>query len=177
MKCEICHQTEAETVIRETVDGEVCERFVCQACAHRGAEPSEDSSASALMVEILLGAAFSLADGPDRNTRAERENPCPACGMTRQEYRKRSRLGCAGCYDHFARELQPVLRDMHRGDRHAGKVPDRARHAIARQRLETALAEAVGHQQFEQAARLRDQIRALESAPDAPAAGVRGKHA
>jgi protein-arginine kinase activator protein McsA len=56
-------------------------------------------------------------------------------------------------------------------------VPDRARHAIARQRLETALAEAVGRQQFEQAARLRDQIRALESATDAPAAGVRGKHA
>ena len=177
MKCEICHQAEAETVIRETADGEVRERFVCQGCAGRAGGAAGEPDTPSLVVEILLGAALSLPEADARGRKRGGEQPCPACGMTRQEYRKRSRLGCSGCYDHFVRELQPVLRDMHRGDRHAGKVPDRARHAIARQRLETALAEAVGRQQFEQAARLRDEIRALESAPDAPAAGVRGKHA
>ena len=175
MKCEICHQAEAVTVIHETVDGEVCERFVCEACARREDDDSPDvSDASSMMVEILLDAALALADDPDRVSRIAGEKPCPACGMTRQEYRKRSRLGCAGCYDHFERELQPVLRDMHCGERHAGKVPERARHATMRQRLEAALAEAVGQQQFEQAARLRDQLNELGPVPEKPVDAVRG---
>ncbi len=177
MKCEICHLAEAETVIRETTDGAVCERFVCQACARRRQVPSDDDATPSLMVEILLGAAFSLPSAAGRHSRVDGETPCPGCGMTRQEYRKRSRLGCAGCYDHFARELQPVLRDMHRGDRHTGKIPRQARMAAARQRLEAALTEAVGQQRFEQAARLRDELRALGHGPEAPPAGARRRHA
>ena len=177
MKCEICHQAEAETVIRETADGEARERFVCQGCAGRARGAAGEPDTPSLVVEILLGAALSLPAADARGRKRGGEQPCPACGMTRQEYRKRSRLGCSGCYDHFVRELQPVLRDMHRGDRHTGKVPRQACLTVARQRLEASLAEAVARQQFEQAALLRDQLRALEAAPDTPLAGTRRRHA
>ena len=140
----------------------------------RARDAADEPDTPSLMVEILLGAACSLAGADARDRKSGNEQPCPSCGMTRQEYRKRSRLGCAGCYDHFERELQPVLRDMHCGERHAGKVPERARHATMRQRLEAALAEAVGQQQFEQAARLRDQLNELGPVPEKPVDAVRG---
>ena len=55
---------------------------------------------------------------------------------------------------------------MHRGDRHSGKIPAReglrvrvsAELAVLRQGLE----EAVNKENFEEAAKLRDQIRACE---------------
>lgn len=177
MKCEICHRAEAETVIRETTEGAVCERFVCHACARQREASSDEDAAPSLMVEILLGAAFSMPSAAGRDAHAAGEKPCPGCGMTRQEYRKRARLGCAGCYEHFARELQPVLRDMHRGERHTGKTPRQARAQVARQRLEAALAEAVGQQRFEEAARLRDELRALGPGPEAPPRDARRRHA
>jgi protein arginine kinase activator len=176
VKCEICHQAEAETVIRETIKGEVCERFVCRECARRQQASAEAAAASSLLVEILLGASFSLP-GESSDRRSGGGAPCPACGMTYADYRKRSRLGCATCYDHFARELGPLLRDMHRGDRHAGKVPRHARLALARERLETALAEAIARQQYEQAAILRDQLRVHVVASDSPSGASRGNHA
>jgi protein arginine kinase activator len=162
MKCELCHTAEAEMAVRQAVDGEVRELFVCRDCSRKaGGERAEN-----VLMELLFGAAFAAVRGEASESR------CPSCGLTRGEYRRRSRLGCAGCYAHFARELAPVLRDMHKGTRHVGKVPRREHGAIERRRLEAALQAAVAAQRFEEAAALRDRLRTLrESGQTTPAAG------
>ncbi len=156
MLCELCNKAPATVAIKQVADGEVRELFVCDACARKanGEEPEN------LLVELLFGAAFAVG--------AEVvESRCPSCGLTHKEFRKLSRLGCASCYDHFARELAPLLRDMHRGEKHVGKVPGRQHQAMARARLEAALRAAVASQRFEEAARLRDELRALGAVPAA----------
>ena len=90
---------------------------------------------------------------------------CPACGMTRTEILKKGRLGCDRCYEFFAAEMLPVVVSLQHGDQHLGKVP---RHASARMknsveqaRLRRELDKAVAGENYELAARLRDQIKAL----------------
>ena len=166
MNCEICHSADAETAIRKEVDGEARELFVCRKCAaHEALSSNHDAE---ILVEILFGAITEAFDPPGRAQAhgGGMTTPCPACGMGHDEYRRRSRLGCAECYRHFARELEPLLRDMHQGRRHLGKAPAAFRATVARARLEEALAEAVAHQQFEKAAALRDQIGALAPTPE-----------
>jgi protein arginine kinase activator len=177
MKCEICQQRPAEVAVKRQMDGVERELFVCRVCASQEQDNalSKDGAATApspsappdaaigAMVEMLLGAAIGLSL-PDHE-----EPRCPACGMGRAEFRKRGRVGCAICYRAFARDLAPMLRDMHAHDHHVGKTPVREQRGRERITLASALDAAIKSQRYEEAARLRDRLRALDAA--APAAG------
>lgn len=164
MKCEICKQEGAEVAIKQSVDGVERELFVCSRCAQRTAGTLVSS-----LVEMLLGAAVDL-ELPSRD-----EATCPGCGLPRTEFRKRARVGCARCYETYARELAPMLRDMHAGDHHVGKLPARERLGRTCTELERALREAVKSQRYEDAALLRDRIRKLNGKTEENPAG--GAHA
>jgi protein arginine kinase activator len=160
MKCEICKQQKAQVAIKQVVDGEERELFVCSGCAQRTAGTLVTS-----LVEMLLGAAIDL-QLPARDTLV-----CGGCGLSRTEFRKRGRVGCARCYETFARELAPMLRDMHSGDHHVGKMPLRERVTRTRAELERELRGAIRAQRFEEAAVLRDRIRKLEAPESVPPPG------
>jgi protein arginine kinase activator len=99
----------------------------------------------------IVGRAMSLA-----------EPSCPVCGILRDEYRKRSRLGCPACYKAFEKELDTAVFELHRASQHVGKTPATAKAAWQRQQLENALSDAVKNQRYEEAIALRDQLKKLE---------------
>ncbi len=82
--------------------------------------------------------------------------------MRRSDFKKSGRFGCATCYETFSDDLPPLLKAMHRNDRHVGKVPasEAVRQASARelQELQAALAKAVADENYEAAAAIRDRI-------------------
>jgi protein arginine kinase activator len=88
---------------------------------------------------------------------------CPKCGFTQADFKKSGRLGCAVCYLTFAEGLEGLLKSMHKGVHHVGKVP----HALQQTRdlsdrlaqLQKKLAKAVAQEDFETAAQLRDEIK------------------
>ena len=89
-----------------------------------------------------------------------------------QQFKKTGRLGCAECYSHFEEGLTKMLKGMHKGLRHTGKVPRQPRPtrslADRIQKLQRQLEAAVAVEDYEEAARLRDEIKALrEQAPAA----------
>jgi protein arginine kinase activator len=93
--------------------------------------------------------------------------------MKQSDFKKNGRLGCPACYSAFEEELAPMLKAMHRQVRHVGKVPPHSPppeagatdNAAERVRLQRLLDAAVAREAFEEAARLRDQIRALSPDP------------
>ncbi|MFD2159776.1 UvrB/UvrC motif-containing protein [Rubritalea tangerina] len=91
---------------------------------------------------------------------------CEQCGFTLEDYRKVGRLGCSACYQAFRAEIVPALAKMHHGVKHQGKVPSGLADTIAlSEQLEALKAEqreAIEKEDFEAAAKLRDQIHALE---------------
>ncbi|MCF7936609.1 MAG: UvrB/UvrC motif-containing protein [Synergistales bacterium] len=173
MKCERCGQHEAEVHIKQIVNGKVEEHHLCLACAREAGLPA---GLGAKALELDLGGLLNtlwkdlLQDqsGPKLLSGGEEGEPpvCAECGHTLEEFKKTGKLGCPACYDGFREILQPLLRKIHGADFHRGLAPCASgwmesleqRHGVLREELQ----EAVDREEYEQAARLRDEIRALE---------------
>jgi protein arginine kinase activator len=89
--------------------------------------------------------------------------------MKIEQFKKTGRLGCSHCYVTFEPHLRNLLRRLHGNLQHVGKVylPPDPSAAEKRERLaglRRKLDRAVEAEDFEQAARIRDQIRTLEMA-------------
>lgn len=91
---------------------------------------------------------------------------CPECGFTLEDLKKVRRFGCGNCYNVFTEELAAMLRGMHKGQSHVGKVPEGLMESHYRyQRMEELrgkLEEAISSENYEAAAELRDEIRKLD---------------
>ena len=116
-------------------------------------------------------AGFSLADlllGLGASDQIEQsagggELRCAKCGFTQADFKKAGRLGCSECYTTFAEGLEGLLKTMHKGTRHVGKMPQsmqQNREMNERMKgLQKRLAKAIEEEDFEQAAQLRDELR------------------
>jgi protein arginine kinase activator len=155
MMCQRC-QGEASIHLTETVDGRRRELHLCAPCARKaGLELPETPPELALdaVVQGLIVAHVGVLVGELADL------TCPDCGLKFMEFRARGRLGCPNDYGVFARGLLPLVQRAHGATRHVGKVARRRPAANQRLRLRTQLREAIAREDYEQAARLRDQLR------------------
>ncbi|MEK7730886.1 MAG: UvrB/UvrC motif-containing protein, partial [Planctomycetota bacterium] len=93
---------------------------------------------------------------------------CPKCGLTFKEFQLKGLLGCPHDYVAFAVLLTPLIQRAHEGGtHHVGKVPPTADATVKKHtgllRLRRELQEAIEQENFERAARVRDQIRTMEN--------------
>jgi protein arginine kinase activator len=105
--------------------------------------------------------------GPDPEPADPAGRQCDQCGIKFVEFRNAGRLGCPHDYDAFRDDLLPLLEGIHGDTAHHGKKPRRQPHAEAARRhlqqLRKQLAQAVEAEKYEEAARVRDQIRQLDA--------------
>jgi protein arginine kinase activator len=165
MKCYRCpkHATLHITEIIKTVPHEL---HLCEECAQQYLKNPESQSGE----ETFKPGGVSGDKPLDELDKLI----CPTCGMSFREFRNQGRLGCAHCYIAFQDELYPLLENIHGETRHVGKTPKRSGKASKKQteliRLRNELKQAVTAEQYEQAAKLRDQIQTLEAELQAEAA-------
>lgn len=92
--------------------------------------------------------------------------PCPTCSTELAALASDGRLGCPDCYRHFHEELRTILERFHGASAHIGMMPAATTPAELRRReiarFRSLLDRAVAAEDFEEAARLRDQIQDLE---------------
>ena len=144
-----------ETLVRNGVRTEI------HLCAEHAVERGyflPTNVGPALVVGKLLEKATQAA--------ARATKSCPACGMTMQVLRESGLVGCAQCYRHFEEELSGLIERTQEGaTAHAGRHPAHAStlvdRAAVRNRLARELREAVSREEYERAARLRDEMLAL----------------
>jgi protein arginine kinase activator len=160
MKCESCQKNEATIHLTQVVNGVVKKVHICEPCA-KGSGLDLNSPIS--ITDILLGLGDGMADALP----AELDVTCPACHLRKTDFKKNGRLGCEKCYETFMGEVQSLVNAMHRSNQHVGKIPARAgstaRLAAETGGLQKKLEQAVAREDFEQAARLRDQIQQLRN--------------
>lgn len=162
--CTACQKAIATIVIMDLAEGAVTgSQHVCQACAEQlGVGAPKPPKFSAEMLEDLLGGL------KQPRARSQRSEACPGCGMTPADFRSKGRLGCPRCYETFRTELLPLLQRIHESHSHTGRLPavtstappppDERTLTDVRRRLE----DAVRGERYEEAARLRDDLRRLE---------------
>ncbi|MEY4567226.1 MAG: hypothetical protein RLY14_2196 [Planctomycetota bacterium] len=94
------------------------------------------------------------------------QKACPVCGITFAEFRNIGRLGCPYDYVHFKNDLEPLLLNIHGATEHHGKRPSRTTGSADRQhqllQLRREMKEAVEKELYEEATRIRDEIKRLE---------------
>jgi protein arginine kinase activator len=161
MKCECCHEQEATIHLTQVIEGQAKKLNLCQDCAQ---ENGIDLNSPISITDVLLG----LGAQPQEDDAApgrEFDLICNRCQMTRAEFKKRARLGCPECYESFIGELNALTKAMHHGNQHMGKIPARqgkeARITAQIAALQKDIEVAISKEQYEAAARLRDQIKAL----------------
>ncbi len=167
MLCQNCHQKEATVHLTQVVDGKTEKFHLCEECAaQKGIDiHAEPMDLGGMMEKLKDQLAHLKEEWVEPKAPAAGASVCPACGMTRTEILKKGRLGCDRCYEVFASEMLPVVVSLQHSDQHLGKVPkrssDRMRNSVELARLRRELEKAVAGENYELAAKLRDQIRAL----------------
>ena len=165
MQCEKCKKHEATVHLTQVVEGDVKKLHLCEECA---AKSGLDVNAPLSITDILVGMGVQKPASSPKPVATGFERSCPRCHMSRTDFKKGGRFGCARCYEAFADELPQLLKAMHRSDRHEGKIPAslrrkvRADHAVTD--LQEQLKKAIVEERFEDAASLRDRIEAAEAA-------------
>lgn len=165
MRCENCQEREAEVHLTQIVDNEMTTVHLCEACAAEkgvgAAMPGGNAPLTDFLAQIAQGGEDAELPGASEN--------CPYCGTAPSDFRKTGRLGCSQCYPHFAPQLRGLLRRVHGSTQHIGKVyvsgePDDDDVTVRLATLKRRLERAVEIEDFEAAARLRDEIQDLEVA-------------
>ena len=165
MMCEDCGIRPAKFHLMTIINGDRVERNLCPACMakHLKQLPGIDFS-------NLAGILNSILESKDADEQARQEAEydgytCEQCGMTYAEFRKGGMLGCANCYQAFKTPLTALLQRVHGNTQHAGRVPGGVHSGVSIrmniERLRQKLQRAIADEEYEQAARLRDAIRAL----------------
>lgn len=161
MLCDICKKNVATVHLTQMVEGKTKKVDLCEACSK---EKGVDDPTGFSLADLLLGlgAAQEMAQAASGG-----ETRCPSCGFTQADFKKAGRLGCAECYTTFAEGLEGLLKTMHKGTKHVGKVPQalkRSQDLAERLRLlQKKLEKAVADEDFETAVQLRDEINQVKS--------------
>ncbi len=159
MLCEVCKSEEATVHLTQIISGKMQKIDLCEKCAK---EKGVADPAGFSLADMLLG----LGAADEMKSPTSLETACPNCGFTQPDFKKTGRLGCALCYTTFNDGLSVILKDMHKGTQHKGKIPSKmAKIQLYQSRLKDLnmeLQSAVQGEKFEEAASLRDQIAQLE---------------
>ena len=163
MLCEKCNINEATVLVQENYNGEKREKRLCAKCAE---ETYQGISFDALLQGFLNN--FMSAGNPQepKTAAAVTFRKCPMCGMTIDRIQKIGKVGCPKCYETFKPELSLAIKSIQGVSQHVGKFPRRGAALLGKERkidaLKTELREKIKDENFEDAARIRDEIKALE---------------
>ncbi|HEY0455126.1 MAG TPA: UvrB/UvrC motif-containing protein [Verrucomicrobiae bacterium] len=157
MLCCVCKEKEAKVHLTQIVQDKMQKVDLCEECAK---QKGVNDPAGFSLADLLLGLGASQemeqsSGGPDLK--------CPHCGFTQADFKKAGRLGCSECYVTFAEGLEGLLKSMHKGTKHMGKVPQvlqQSRDLSDKLKsLQKKLDKAVAEEDFEMAANVRDEIK------------------
>ncbi len=169
MTCEVCGQ-EATVHVTAIAGGKREDHYFCETCAKERGEFNLFTPTQQALESWIAGLTGMVPVGPQTVEPGSVEQTvdprCPTCGMTFSQFARTGLLGCPDCYTALRPSLLPVIRRMQGANPHTGKVPHRAggeaRRLADLRRLREALTRAVAQEQYEEAARLRDEIRRLD---------------
>lgn len=171
MLCQDCDKNLASVRYAEVVDGKVSDVHLCKDCLNW--RQTQDNTG----FEFTSPSPFLKKDGLKLSEfSAETNQTCTACSISLGVIMETGTVGCSMCYETFPAQIEALLEGIHSGLQHRGKTPRlddaRARARTELQSKRALLKSALGAENYEEAALLRDEIHALELGLGASEAGV-----
>ncbi|OHD70188.1 MAG: hypothetical protein A2W19_05215 [Spirochaetes bacterium RBG_16_49_21] len=172
MQCERCKNIEATIHLTEIIKDVKSEVHLCESCARDIGLNSKLSNFSLSIPEMLSFLDIDEVDDYESGT------VCKSCGFTFADYTREGKLGCPDCYRYLGDQLKSVILGFHGATKHVGKYPNtmtvknpglsaKAVQAVnvkkTIEELKIELEKAIIGERYEEAAVLRDTIRATGS--------------
>ena len=179
MLCQKCNAKEATIHYTEVINGVKSQHFLCSDCAAKTelnefADLFDHEFPFAKILSGLIG-AYGEASNSGKHNKMD-QVICPTCGMKYSEFAKHGKYGCADCYGVFNLFISDNIKKIQESDTHIGKRPkffhdNKEEHfddKIPRRNTQDEIAllsgklkEAIQLEDFEEAVKLRDQIKML----------------
>lgn len=188
MLCENCKIREANIRYTEVINGVKTEHNLCSQCA----KEMDMGHYSAIFdgdfpLAKLLSSLLGLEESSQKEDKLQ-QIACPVCHTSYQDFIENSRFGCPDCYHVFDLLIADKIKKLQGNDGHKGKKPkfrkmepvssvssgtsvglavkETTSRAEAIAVLKARLEEAISKEEYEEAARYRDQIRELSKEED-----------
>ena len=166
MLCQNCGKNDAVIHLRRIINGETAELHLCSDCG-AAMGYSIGFSRFGLGPGGIFGGMFSelLSGGT-----GVRNSVCEKCGCSFDDIVRNGRVGCDECYNFFSDKLSVTLENIFGSAVYCGKYPENGNSRNFDggiiDELKMRLKYAVDIQDFETAAKLRDEIKLREKYSD-----------
>ena len=188
MKCQNCGENDANVRYTEIINGVKKEMALCDKCSKELGMQSLDFNIpinfSSFLGEFLEDSDNLLPSFVNKN-----ELKCNFCGMTFDDFARTGKLGCANCYDVFENKINNILKNIHGSNVHLGRKylinssnikkgesitrDEKTNHNDEKQvndiskkieldKLKEDLRKAIEDERYEDAAKIRDEIKKIE---------------
>ena len=177
MLCENCHENEANIRYTQIINGAKKEMNLCDECAHKlgigGINFNMPIDFSNFFGDLLN----EYEDSGFMPTLAiPKVQKCEKCGLTFEDFIETGKFGCDNCYQVFEQRIDPILKRLHGNNNYVGRSVKNlsAKNDIPKQKSKTnekaerieelkkELKQRIKEEQYEEAAKIRDEIKKLE---------------
>lgn len=178
MLCQNCGEHEANVRYTQIVNGVKKEMALCQECSKKLGLTNMDFSMP-INLSSFLGDFFNAEENFLPSFVNTDKLICNECGMTYEDFTNTGKFGCENCYGVFSSKIDPILKNIHSGNRHTGrkaKLLDKNKKVSIKkdvskkedkkeefgnelEKLKQDLKNAIKEERYEDAAKIRDEIK------------------
>lgn len=182
MLCENCKKREANVRYSENINGIKKEMHLCDECSKKlGITDKMDFRMPTFDLSNFFGSFledFSSSSDFMPLLSEVKQIKCDSCGSSFDDIINTGRYGCANCYDVFEDRMDPILKKLQGANRHNGRLgkisdnkvkfekeenkkkSDSSENKL--QKLQDDLKLAIKEERYEDAAKIRDEIKKEE---------------
>ncbi len=186
--CDKCHAKKASVTLTKITNGKVTELHLCQECASTVSPFQKKLLETQQNIGQILSSLLGQKDEKSgqkiiKEKLQEKELFCSFCKLPFSDYKKTYFLGCPKCYDSFGESILIDIRRIHGTTYHfkdvekeemLGKIEEVTETIESAEeikditpennleKLYEMLEDAINSERFEDAARLRDEIKKIK---------------
>ena len=177
MLCENCGKNEANVKYTENINGKVRELHLCEECSRKLGIGQIDFNIPIDFSNFLSG--FMEPEFMPMLNGINKIN-CKTCGTTFDDILNTGMFGCSDCFETFQDRIDPIIKKIQGSNRHVGRLAKEIDNKIGNEhkevkkseennvnenkleKLQEELKEAIKEERYEDAAKIRDEIKKLE---------------
>lgn len=176
MKCQNCGKNEVTFKFTQVVNGVKKEMNLCDKCANELGLKDINFSMPISFSSFLTDFFDDYSDNLLPSFIGTKTLKCNNCGTIFEDFMNNGEFGCSSCYDVFEDRISPILKKIQGANRHIGRGykniksgeeninnenKSEKKEESKLEKLQKDLQKAIKDERYEDAAKIRDEIKRL----------------
>lgn len=181
MLCQNCGKNEVTFRYTQVINGVKKEMNLCDTCAKELGLKDINFNMPISFSSFLSDFFNEYNDNLLPSFIGTEEKKCNSCGTTFDNFVNTGEFGCSNCYDIFENRISSILKNLQGANRHIGrgykeimpkadseektvkKVSNKEKKETKLEKLQKDLQKAIKDERYEDAAKIRDEIKKIEN--------------